>query len=106
MLKPKHPQNRWIITSSKWRAKPRMIIFSWKVQQRNSDFITAHREMVSVTLYICSDSPSREKPCLDLTVTHVQMAVWVCSLWALVELMLPWLLQESLFILKCPKFSG
>src|SRR5690625_978107 len=106
MLKPKLPHNMWIINSSKWTAKTRMIIHSWKVQQRKSDSSTEYREMVSVTLYICSDSPSREKPCLDLTVTHVQMAVWVCSLWALVELMLPWLLQESLFILKCPKFSG
>src|SRR5699024_1703624 len=105
MLKPKPPHNMWIIISSKWTAKTRTITYSWKVQQRNSDFITADREMVSVILYICSDSPSREKLCLDLTVTHVQMDAWVCSLWALVELMLPWLLQESLFILKCPKFS-
>src|SRR5690625_4278534 len=105
MLKPKLPHNMWIITSSKWTAKTRMITYSWKVQQKNSDFITADLEMASVILYICSDSPNREKPCLDLTVTHVQMAVWVCSLWGPVELMLPWLLQESLFILKCPKFS-
>src|SRR5690625_984191 len=105
MLKPTLPRNMWIITSAKRTAKTRMITYSWKVQQRNSAFITADREMASVILYICSDLPSRAKHCLDLTVTHVQMVVWVCSLWEQAELMLPWLLQESLFILKCPKFS-
>src|SRR5699024_119437 len=105
MLKPKPPHNMWIIISSKWTAKTRTITYSWKVQQRNSDSITADREMASVIMYICSDSPSRERPCSDPTVTHVQKDAWVCSRWEPAELMLPWLLQESLFTLKCPKFS-
>src|SRR5699024_1202830 len=106
MLKPKPPHNMWIIISSKWTAKTRTITYSWKVQQRNSDFITADREMASVILYKSSDSPSSGKPGLDLTVTQVQRDVWVCSLCEPAELMLPWLLQESLFTLKCPKFSA